>query len=121
VDAGTGAGEGELRELFEAAHEREFGYRDQAGEVELVTVTVSVWGRAPELSPAPARTGATRSRTSIWRHGAELEAALIVGQPQPGERFDGPAICALPDATLLIEPGWAGSVLERGAIELVRR
>jgi N-methylhydantoinase A len=121
VDAGADAGEGELRERFEAAHEREFGYRDEAGEVELVTVTVSVWGRAPQLSPAPARTAGARSRTSIWHRGAALEAALIVGQPQPGERFVGPAVCALPDATLLVEPGWGATVLEHGAIELVRR
>jgi N-methylhydantoinase A len=121
VDADADAGEGELRERFEAAHEREFGYRDEAGEVELVTVTVSVWGRAPHLSPTPARTAAARSRTSIWHRGAALEAALIVGQPEPGERFEGPAVCALPDATLLVEPGWGGIVLDHGAIELVRR
>jgi N-methylhydantoinase A len=121
VDAGPDAGEGELRERFEAVHEREFGYRDEAAAVELVTVTVSVWGPAPELSPVPEQSASARSSTTIWHRGQELEAALILGQPQPGERFEGPAVCALPEATLLVEPGWAGSVLERGAIELVRR
>jgi N-methylhydantoinase A len=120
VDADAGTGEHELRERFEAAHEREFGYRDEAGEIELVTVTVSVWGQAPELSPAPARSAAARSRTSIWHRGEDLEAVLLVGQPAPGERFEGPAVCALPDATLLLEPGWAATVLDSGAIELVR-
>ena len=121
VDAGAGAGESELRERFEAAHEREFGYREGSAEIELVTVTVSVWGAAPELAPQAARAAATRSRTPLWRHGSELEAELISGEPAPGERFDGPAVCALPDATLLVEPGWSATVLESGAIELVRR
>ena len=68
-----------------------------------------------------ARAGATRSRTSIWRRGEELDAALIVGDPAPGERFEGPAVCALPEATLLVEAGWSATVLGCGAIELVRR
>ena len=72
VDASPQAGERELRERFEAAHEREFGYRDDAGEVELVTVTVSVWGPAPALVAQPPRTRAVRGRTSdlARRHAA---------------------------------------------------
>ena len=121
VDARPDADERELLELFEAAHEREFGYREDAGEVELVTVTVSVWGRAPELAPQAPRAAATRARTSIWRRGEELDAALIAGEPAAGERFEGPAVCALAGATLLVEAGWSATVLEGGAIELVRR
>ena len=120
VDARADAPERELRERFEAVHEREFGYRDPAGEVELVTVTVSVWGEAPALAPTAARAGAVRTVTSLWHGGGELEAALIVGEPAPGERFEGPAICAFSDATLLIEPGWRAGVLASGAIELER-
>jgi len=121
VDAAADAPDSELRERFEAAHEREFGYREPAGEVELVTATVSVWGEAPALAQIPPRAGAARSRSRLWHAGGELEATLIVGEPAPGERFEGPAICALPDATLLVEPGWAASVLASGAIELGRR
>jgi len=120
VDASAEAPEHELRERFEAAHEREFGYRDRDGEVEVVTVTASVWGEAPALAPTAASAGTVRTSTRLWHAGGELEAALIAGEPAPGERFEGPAICALSDATLLIEPGWRAAVLASGAIELER-
>jgi N-methylhydantoinase A len=121
IDADAQAQEAELRERFEAAHEREFGYRESAAEIELVTVTVSVWGAAPALTPQAPGTAPARSRTTLWRQGCELEAVLIEGEPAPGERFDGPAVCALAEATLLVGDGWSASVLDSGAIELVRR
>ena len=75
--ARSAAGRAELRERFEAAHERRYGYRDEHGEVELVTVTVSVWGPAPAL--APARRAGRRSGAQsapIVVGGGELEASL---------------------------------------------
>jgi N-methylhydantoinase A len=119
VDADAQASEAELRERFEAAHEREFGYRERSAEIELVTVTVSVWGAAPALTPQAPSAAATRSRTPLWRHGCEIEAVLIEGEPAVGERFEGPAVCALPEATLLVAAGWSATVLQSGAIELV--
>jgi N-methylhydantoinase A len=121
VDAPADAASGLLRELFEEAHERAFGYRDSEGEVELVTVTVSVWGPAPPLPPVAIIAGARRSRTPLRVDGEEVEALLIEGDPAAGERFDGPAICARADSTLLIEAGWTARVLESGAIEVIRR
>ena len=41
----------ELREAFAPAHLQRYGYRDDAREIELVNVRVSVWGAAPELRP----------------------------------------------------------------------
>jgi hypothetical protein len=34
-------------------------------------------------------------------------------------RVSGPALCALPEATLLVPPGWVGQVDEQGTITLV--
>jgi N-methylhydantoinase A len=121
VDAPPDASAELLRERFEAAHEREFGYRDESGEVELVTVTVSLWGAAPPLPAAASAHGARRSRAPIWSGGEQIDATLLEGEPAAGESFDGPAICALVDATLLIEPGWSARVLESGSIEVIRR
>jgi N-methylhydantoinase A len=61
-----------------------------------------------------------RAGARIWHGGRELEVELISGEPAPGERIEGPAICALADATLLVTPGWGGHVREDGTIELVR-
>jgi N-methylhydantoinase A len=120
VDASVGAGPDELRERFEAAHEREYGYREPGVAVELVTVTASAWGPAPELAPRAGHRPVRRGSQPIWHEGRELEAALIAGEPAPGERIDAPAVCALPEATLLITPGWRAVVAADGTIECVR-
>ncbi|MGA3363209.1 MAG: hydantoinase/oxoprolinase family protein [Solirubrobacteraceae bacterium] len=109
-----------LRARFEQAHERAYGYVEPRSEVELVTVTVSVWGDAPLIAACPPRSRATRSGTRIWLGGREMEAALITGAPAPGERLEAPAVCALADATVLVTPGWDGVVLADGTIELTR-
>ncbi len=118
IDAPPDADPRELRARFEAAHERRYGYRESDGAVELVTVTVSVWGAAPALAPGAPERAARRSRVPIWHDGRELQATLIAGAPPPGERIDGPAVCALADATLLVTPGWRAQVLADGTIEL---
>jgi N-methylhydantoinase A len=118
VDAPADADAGVLRERFEQAHERAYGYREAQSEVELVTVTVSVWGEAPSLSPRVGRSTATREGTRLWLHGREQEAVLVTGEPAPGEIIEAPAVCALANATLLITPGWRGAVLADGTIEV---
>jgi N-methylhydantoinase A len=120
IDAPADVDRSQLRAGFEDAHEHEYGYRDSDAEVELVTVTVSVWGAAPVLAARALDSGATRASARIWHGGRELEAVLITGEPAPGERIEGPAICALADATLLVTPGWGGEVLADGTIELTR-
>jgi hypothetical protein len=88
--------------------------------VELVTVTVSVWGGAPELSRTALYSRTTVEHTRIRHGGQDLDAALITGAPAPGERLVAPAVVALADATLLLTPGWRGLVLADGTIELTR-
>jgi N-methylhydantoinase A len=120
VDAPPDADAGLLRARFEEAHERAYGYREAASEVELVTVTVSVWGEAPSFVARAARSRTVRTSTRIRLDGRELEATLITGEPAPDDRIEAPAVCALTDATLLVTPGWAGLVLADGTIELTR-
>jgi N-methylhydantoinase A len=120
VEAPAGADADELRARFEESHEREFGYREPGAAVELVSVTASVWGRAPSLRPRADGVGGRRGTQRIVHWGRELEATVIAGAPAPGERIEGPAICALAEATLLITPGWRGRVLADGTIELTR-
>jgi N-methylhydantoinase A len=90
-----------LREAFAAAHERRYGYREDAASVELVNVRASVWGPAPQLAPR-ASDGST-------------------GAPAPGARLTGPSVHALGDSTLYVAPGWSGGVDERGTIVLEDR
>ncbi|HEX7610873.1 MAG TPA: hydantoinase/oxoprolinase family protein [Solirubrobacteraceae bacterium] len=136
ADAGSGVGSDRawldpdsLREAFAEAHLQRYGYRDDDAEVELVTMRVSAWGPAPALAPmgqgrgevaAPgeiAGSPAAESREVIFA-GRALPTNVTRGEPAPGSVIEGPALCALPEATLLVPPGWRGEVDAHGTINL---
>ncbi len=110
---------GGLRAAFALAHEQRYGYSDEHAEVELVNMRASVWGPAPALRPrlglntrAPLR----EQRAIVFADGESLAASVLRGELAPGTRVAGPALCALPEATLLVPPGWHGEVDEHGTI-----
>lgn len=111
----------ELAASFAAAHLARYGYREDDGEIELVNVRASVWGRAPVV---PARAGAAaaprRETRPIVFAGERLQSLVLIGEPPPGEALEGPALCAMPEATLLIPPGWRARVDEAATIRLTR-
>jgi N-methylhydantoinase A len=108
-----------LRAAFAAAHEQRYGYRDEDAEIELVNVRVSVWGPSPPLSPNLASsTPPARSERPIVFDGRPLQASVFAGELPPGTLVAGPALCALPEATLLVPPGWSGTVDDYGTIHL---
>jgi N-methylhydantoinase A len=108
-----------LREAFAEKHEERYGYRDEAAEVELVSMRASVWGKAPDLDLASA-TGRQPERETrgVTFEGSELNAECLRGELPPGTRVRGPAICALPQATLWVPPGWSGEVDDQGTVAL---
>src|SRR5215213_2898077 len=94
VDCGEAPDPDALREAFAAAHERAYGYRDPEGEVELVTLRVTATEPGPEIDATAAGAhgrGARRSTRHAWLGGAEHEAAVIAGEPEPGTELRGPA------------------------------
>ena len=93
----------------------------------------SVWGPAPVLRPPAASAGAAGVRAAsagahtsettnetrpIVFDGRPVAASVLRGQLVPGTRVRGPALCALPEATLLVAPGWHGEVDEQGTVHL---
>jgi N-methylhydantoinase A len=123
-----GLGPDELHEAFARAHEQRYGYRDDNAEVELVNLRVSAWQRSPALRPDAARTpkaaaaptAAAAEVRSIVFDGQPRQASVLRGEPMPGTWLSGPSLCALPDATLLLPPGWLGEVDDYGTIHLHR-
>jgi N-methylhydantoinase A len=108
-----------LRELFERAHEERYGYRDAEAQLELVNVRVAALagGARPELrSTADERI--VRSSRPVLFEGERINAAVLAGEPAAGEMLEGPAICELPDATVVIPPGWRGEVERDGTLVL---
>jgi N-methylhydantoinase A len=115
----SGMSPGELRESFAEAHERRYGYREEAAEIELVTMRVSVWGSAPALRPLASGDvpPSAETRPMIFA-GESRPASVFRGLPAPGSKLRGPSLCALPDATLLIPPGWSARVDDFGTIHM---
>ncbi len=111
-----------LRDAFEAIHDRRYGYTEPDLEVELVTVRVSAFGPSPAIALHAATGTIDRQTREVRFDGGNrpLQAELLVGEPPAGTQIDGPAICALPQATLLVAPGWAGRVRDDGTIDLRR-
>jgi N-methylhydantoinase A len=109
----------ELRAKFARAHDVRYGYRDDSAEVELVNMRVSVFGPSPALRPAAAtRSEPAAGTRPIVFDGEPTEASVLRGELAPGTGLLGPALCALPEATLLVPPGWSGSVDPQGTVHL---
>ncbi len=81
-------------------------------------VTAAVPG--PELEPAGAGRGSRRGERRARFGGEEVAALVARGEPEPGERIDGPAIVELPEATIVVPPGWGGEVLAGGTLRMAR-
>src|SRR4051812_11568732 len=107
----------DLANRFAAEHESRYGYRDPDSPVELITIRVSVAVPSPSPEPeaatgAPLESGTRRARfDGKWR-----EAQVMQGEPEAGTRTEGPCIFELPEATLVLPPGWDAEVDERGTI-----
>ena len=111
----------ELAERFAAEHERRYGYRDPDAEVELVNVRLAmvVPGADPRPRAAPAGR-VKRSRRRARFGGSWVEAEVVRGEPSAGDQVEGPCVLELPEATLVVPPGWEAEVDELGSVVATR-
>jgi N-methylhydantoinase A len=83
---------------FPRVHEERYGFTEDGGEVEVVTVRATA--RVP---------------------GAEVElGGDEEGEPAPGTRVAGPRVFALPESTLYVPEGWVGDIDHDGTVVLHR-
>ncbi len=107
----------ELTERFAAEHERRYGYRDPDAGVELVNIRLALTVPAPAPEPRAAPEGALAEATRRARFGGRwLEARVLRGEPPCGQTAEGPCVLELPEATLVLPPGWRATVDEHGTI-----
>ncbi len=106
-----------LAESFAAEHEARYGYRDPAAALELVNLRVAAVVRGPEPRPRAAERGAADELRREARFGGEwVDARVLRGEPAAGERAEGPCVFELPEATLVLPPGWRAEVDQTGTV-----
>ncbi len=106
-----------LVEGFEAAHEERYGHRDPDGEVVLVDIRLAMVVPGPEPRPAAAAAGRLKEGQRPVRFGEEwVETPVLRGEPGAGTEAEGPVIFELPEATLVLPPGWSARVDDAGTI-----
>ncbi|MGH2981087.1 MAG: hydantoinase/oxoprolinase family protein, partial [Solirubrobacterales bacterium] len=107
----------ELAQRFADAHQGRYGYSDADGVVELVNIHLAmvVPGPEPQPSAAPAGELQESEREARFCGGWEPTRALR-GEPPAGLAASGPVIFELPEATLVLPPGWEAEVDDAGTI-----
>jgi N-methylhydantoinase A len=112
---------GDLVERFAAEHERRYGYRNPDAEVDLVTVRLALIEPGPEITPRAAEAGRLARSARRARFGGRwCEAEVLRGEPATGIDAEGPCVFELPEATLVLPPGWRADVDEAGTIAAER-
>jgi len=107
----------DLRAGFERAHEERYGHRDPEGEVVLVDIALALALPREEPEPAAAAAGRVRESSRAVRFGEEwIETPVLRGEPAAGAGAEGPVVFELPEATLVLPPGWSAEVDAHGTI-----
>ncbi|HVO55519.1 MAG TPA: hydantoinase/oxoprolinase family protein [Solirubrobacterales bacterium] len=102
---------------FEALHEERYGHRDPDGEVVLVDIELGMVVAGPDPQPAAAPPGALHETSRLVRFGEEwVETPVLRGEPSAGTEASGPVVFELPEATLVLPPGWNAEVDRHGTI-----
>ena len=111
-----------LAEDFAREHEARYGYRDPQGRLELVTIRVAAVEPGPEPRPRAAADGRLAEDERRARFGGEwAQTRVLRGEPEVGFTAEGPCVFELPEATLVLPPGWSATVDEAGTITGERR
>ncbi|MEM9682682.1 MAG: hydantoinase/oxoprolinase family protein, partial [Pseudomonadota bacterium] len=125
VDAGSVDA---MTHAFEDAHRQRYGFTMSEKPLVVETAIAEAVGASTEAERArPAKPTASpalpdpRGTLDAYMAGERHEAPLYdVGDLQPGNRIDGPAVIAEPVATTVIEPGWQAEFTENRETVLTR-
>ena len=108
----------DLAERFAAAHEERYGHRDPEGEVVLVHIRLALVAPGPQPQPRAAPPGRLEeSSRSVHFDGEWIETPVLRGEPAAETSAAGPVVFELPEATLVLPPGWTATVDDAGTIQ----
>ncbi len=114
-------GEEEVIALFEAEHQRRYGYIHSNRRLEIVAAHIEVIGQdarsLPKSEQAKQQSATAVGRTSAYFDEGWIDAPLFERHRlAPGDRIEGPAIITEDIATTVIECGWKSEVLTQGEL-----
>ncbi len=110
----------QLAEDFAREHEARYGYRDPEGKLELVTIRVATFEAGPEPRPRAAGAGnLTEGERKARFDGEWVTTRVLRGEPAAGFAAEGPCVFELPEATLVLPPGWTAEVDGAGTVKAV--
>jgi N-methylhydantoinase A len=108
----------QLAEDFAREHEARYGYRDPKGRLELVTIRVAAFEPGPDPRPSAAEGGSLQEGEREARFGGKwVKTRVFRGEPASGFAAEGPCVFELPEATLVLPPGWSASVDDSGTVK----
>ncbi|MGB3626015.1 MAG: hydantoinase B/oxoprolinase family protein, partial [Henriciella sp.] len=119
-------GAGEMRQAFEAAHQKQFGFVTPGRGLVLESVGAEARraGAAAAFQPVDAGDGAALEairQARMWSGGEMVDAPVLVrSKLRAGDEIPGPALIAEETATTVIDAGWSAQVAERGELVLTR-
>jgi N-methylhydantoinase A len=107
----------DLKRRFELAHEERYGHRDPDGEIVLVDIGLALVAPGPQPRPVAASAGGLAESCRRIRFGEEwIGTPVLRGEPAAGTSRAGPVVFELPEATLVLPPGWQAEVDAAGTI-----
>lgn len=118
-----------LRERFEEKHEQEYGHYFEEDPVELLNLRVAASAKGDEYDPRSITNGSrdpSSARTGVQDvyFGTSLDPEKLRTPRYDREKLnagnviEGPAIVDEFDSTIVINPGWEGTVLETSALRI---
>ncbi|PQZ50024.1 hydantoinase [Ochrobactrum sp. MYb15] len=114
-----------ISEAFHREHERIYGFRDSAAEVELGTARLAVIGVTPDLAAQQFPTGdgkpGIKGKRRLFHKGAWLDADIYDRHSfRANDQVSGPAIIEQDDTTTILLPGWIANCDKAGNLHLER-
>ncbi len=107
----------DLKERFERAHLDRYGHKDPSAEVVLVHIRLAMVAPGPQLRlGAEAGGRLEEANREVCFDGSWLETRVLRGKPAAGLSAEGPVVFELPEATLVLPPGWSAAVDATGTI-----
>ncbi len=112
-----------IRAEYERLHRQLYGYIHEGRGIEIVAARVEVIGRTPDpiepVSNSEPRAPEPSAAVEVVFNGEVRETGVFYGENlRPGDRLDGPAIVCESTSTVVIDPGFAAEITERGELLL---